>query len=430
MPQLGETVVEGTIDRWLKQEGDTVAKYEPIVEVITDKVNAEIPSPASGRLIKLVAVNGQTVACGAELGQIESDVAATDVSPLAATDTTDQAFGRDPQENDDLSGLSAEEALRRRSTPLVRRLAEHYGIDLAQVTGTGFGGRVRKEDLMSFVEARAQPSSPQTQIPKEPLDAPSHPEVQPDAVRTPADHFDVIALSAARRRIAEHMVASLRIAPQVTTAFEIDMTAVVRLRARHHDAFRARHGHALSYLGFFLKAVAGTLEAHPLLNAVWTDAGIKILHNINIGVAVAVPSKDGRLGGENLVVPVIRNADRLSLAEITAAADAIIRRARASNLAPDDVQGGSFTVNNTGPLGSIISTPILNQPQSANVSLEEIVKRPVVITNPDGSDVIAIRHMAFSCLTFDHRVLDGFAATNFMRALKIALENADEHWLD
>lgn len=324
-----------------------------------------------------------------------------------------------------LASLPYDEALRRRTTPVVRRLAAQHGVDLSQVPGSGFGGRVRKEDLMAHLEqAKAAPTVAEAAEPA--------PEAagEPKPSQRVEEEGALIPLSSVRREIARRMTESLRTAPQVTTAFEVDMTAVVRLRARYREELRRRHGVDLTYQAIFMKAVVNALLGHPLLNARWTDDGIRLVKDINLGVAVAVPAPDGQVGGDRLLVPVIRGADRLNFRGLALAAADIVERARTGKLRPDDVRHGTFTVNNTGTLGSIVSTPILQPDQAGLITLEAIVKRPAVVTDQYGEDSIAIRHLAFSCLTFDHRVLDGLAACRFMQTLKASLEHVSPSLLE
>ncbi len=441
MPQLGESVTEGTVDRWLKHEGDHVARDEALVEVITDKVNAEIPSPVTGVLVKISAQTGETVLVDAELAVMET----ADVAPQLPTSTASPDHTAAPADDvragrEGLAEMSDEEAVRRRSTPLVRRLAEQHGVNLAQVPGSGFGGRVRKEDLTAYrerergvVAGSVDDESAEAPVPVvAPLNEPPSAPSVPVAVggTSALQSGKLLPVSPVRRAIARHVTDSLRTAPQVTTVFEIDMTAIVRLRTRYRDDYQRQNGVDLTYLACFLKAVADALGKHPLLNATWTDDGIHLFDHIHLGIAVAVPAPESRIGHESLLVPVIHHAERLNLRGLSHAARDLVTRARAGQLRPEDVRGGTCTVNNTGTLGSLISTPIIQQPQSAIVTLESIVKRPVVVTGPDGEDSLVIRSMAYSCLTFDHRVMDGMAACAFLQSVKTALETADASYLD
>ncbi|HEY7033767.1 MAG TPA: dihydrolipoamide acetyltransferase family protein [Thermomicrobiales bacterium] len=438
MPQLGESVTEGTIGAWLKQVGDRVEKYDPLVEVETDKVNSEIPSPVAGVLVEILIEPESTVPVGAGLCRI--DEAGEGSVPPAP-----QSWGEndDPQSSGPFSrarpsvspqdwGAGGAEAggaeppteldlLRTRSSPAVRRIAEEHGLDIGQIDGTGIGGRVTKQDILAYVAQMqsaapasvettervvAAPPAPAAVQPPEPRAA-ARPAIQP----FPGD--EVVPVTPMRRQIAEHMVRSERLAPHVTTVVEVDMTNVVAYRAARKEDFARREGIELSYLPFAIKAVTLALRDHPRMNAVWDEE--RIIHRNAIHVGVAVGLEDG------LIVPVVKHADRLSLTGLAHAVADLIARARAGNLTPDDVTGGTFTVNNPGTFGSIASTPILVQPQVAILSTEAIVKRPVVV-----DDMIAIRSMMNLSLSFDHRALDGLAAARFLQRVKRWLEGVDD----
>jgi 2-oxoisovalerate dehydrogenase E2 component (dihydrolipoyl transacylase) len=405
MPQLGESVTEGTVGNWLKQVGERVEKYEPLCEVTTDKVNSEIPSPVAGVLAEILVEPETTVPVGAGICRIDESGA----SPTAARSGVDKIVERPvvpAKSHAHGNGVPDElDLLRARSSPVVRRIAEEHGVDISHVTGTGIGGRVTKRDLLAYLE-----STPSIEPP------PSAPEPEVALVRTqvrlePGD--EVIPLTPMRRAIAEHMVRSERTAPHVTTVMEVDMTNVVAYRAARKAEFARREGIELTYLPFAIKAVTLALREHPRLNAIWDEE--RIIHRAAINIGVAVGLEDG------LVVPVIRHADRLSIAGLMHAVADLAGRARAGTLKPDDVAGGTFTVNNPGTFGSIVSTPILVQPQVAILATEAIVKRPVVI-----GDMIGIRSMMNLSLSFDHRVLDGLAAARFLQQVKSWLERVDE----
>ncbi len=403
MPKLGESVVEGTVVRWLKQEGDSVANYEPLVEVITDKVNTEIPSPAAGTVARLSVAEGQTVAVGAEIAVIST------VGAVPETPTPPEAAAVAP----DLVPVEYDESIQGggqpnpRSSPLVRRLAHEHGIDVSQIGGTGTGGRVRKEDILAFIEQRgAEPAaSPMGGAPE------------------PGDDEEALPLSPVRRAIAEHMVRSLRTSPHTWTYVECDVSGMVKWRAEEREAFREREGLDLTYVSFVCKALVETLREHPMLNSTWRegtvgDTGaanasggqVVLKKRINLGVAVALE--------DNLVVPVIKDADRLNVAGLAHALDDLVTRARNNQLKPEDVQGGTFTLNNTGALGSILSKPIINQPQAAILTMEAIVKR-VIVTH---DDAIAVRPIMNVCISFDHRICDGLQVGRFMQSLKRRVE--------
>ena len=424
MPQLGESVTEGTIGRWLKQVGDQVEKYEPIVEVTTDKVNAEVPSPFSGVLTEILAPEGETLTVGQPICEIaaegeqaapaeEAPVAAavpvqaaaapaaaapTAQQPLAAAAPAAQAPAQQPAGG------------RVRTSPYVRRLAKDAGIDLQLVPPTGADGRVTREDL-----ARFQRGAPRTAAPAAP--APTQQPARPAAQAAPApapaaglgDRF--LDLTPMRRAIAEHMVRSKHESPHATAWFEVDMSRVVALRASMRAEFEAREGVPLTYLPFVTKAAVEGLREFPQINSSWGGDKI-ILHGaVHIGIAVAVP--------DGLIVPVLRNADSLSIAGIARGANDLITRARAGRLTLADLDGGTFTVNNPGSYGSVFSAPVINQPQAAILSMEAIVKRPVVV---DG-DAIAVRSMMFLSFSFDHRVLDGAIANQYLASVRRRLES-------
>ena len=419
MPKLGESVTEGTVERWLKAEGDLVRREEPLVEVVTDKVTAEMPSPVAGRLTKILVEPGQTVpantpialveagqaADGQAQGELALQAPAAPEAPAAPSQVAASAPGGAPRasgpsgDGRPLAALSREEVARQRSTPLVRRLAAEHGVRLEDVQGTGFGGRVRRDDLLAYLEHQSAPSPEQE------------------------DRTSLVPLTHVRRLIAERMTQSRQQVPDATTVFEVDMTAVVRRRAAVKEEFRQRTGVELTYLPFAIKAAVSALIACPAVNVSFAKEGLLAHRDVHIGIAVAVDGGTGP-GQDALVVPVLRYADRLSIAGIARAAADLAARARANALKPEDLSGATFTVNNTGALGSIISTPIIPQPQAAIMTTEAIVKRPVVLTDADGNDSIAIRSMMFLCLSFDHRAFDGFTAGRFLGHVKRWLETS------
>jgi len=415
MPQLGESVTEGTIGTWLKQVGDRVEKYEPLVEVETDKVSSEIPSPVAGVLVEILIEPETTVPIGTGLCRIEQ----ADSAGVSSAPPAPQSWGAGGAERAELP--SELDLLRARSSPVVRRIAEEHGLDVAQIEGTGVGGRVTKQDILAYV-ARLQTAPPaepaqERVVPPAPAPAPvtTPAEARPTA-RTPLQIYpgdEIVPLSPMRRQIAEHMARSERTAPHVTTVVEVDMTNVVAYRAARKEEFARREGVELTYLPFAIKAVTLALRDHPRLNAVWDEDHIIHRRAVNVGVAVGL--EDG------LIVPVVKNADRLSLTGLMHAVAELAGKARAGTLTPDDVTGGTFTVNNPGTFGSIASTPILVQPQVAIISTEAIVKRPVVV-----DDMIGIRSMMNLSLSFDHRALDGLAAARFLQQVKRWLESVSD----
>jgi 2-oxoisovalerate dehydrogenase E2 component (dihydrolipoyl transacylase) len=408
MPQLGESVTEGTVDKWLKKEGDLVKRDEPLVEVVTDKVNAEIPSPFEGRLARISVSAGSTVPIGTEIAQMEVEGAPAAVAAPAAEAPAPASETAAPAPPDPTS-LPAEPSpapQRPRYSPAVRRLAEEHGLDLTRIQGSGEGGRVTRDDVLAFLERPAEPAA----AAPSPVPTRSSPAA-PAADRTAADgREELVPLSAMRRSIAEHMVRSVSTTPHVWTMVEVDVSGLVRYREAEKEGFQRRNGVSLTYLPFVAQVLCEALGEFPHLNSTWTDEGILLKRYVNLGIAVAMP------GG--LIVPVIKDADQLGFTDLARALSDLASRARGKQLKPEDVQGGTFTLNNTGANGSLASYPIINQPQAAILTTEAIVRRPVVI-----GDGIAIRHMMNMCLSFDHRILDGLTAGGFLAFIKDRLES-------
>jgi 2-oxoisovalerate dehydrogenase E2 component (dihydrolipoyl transacylase) len=407
MPQLGESVTEGTVDKWLKREGDHVERDEPLVEVVTDKVNAEVPSPFAGTLQRIAIDEGATVPIGAVIAEMDVEGAAEAATP-AATGTAPASPAAAPAAPAPTGQSPPADGPRPRLSPVVRRLVEEHGVDLSELRGSGEGGRITRDDVLAFVERRESGAA------APPAPAPAAPA--PPAAPTPAPaHADgreeLVPLSTMRRSIADHMVRSVTTAPHAWSLVEVDVTDLVRYREREKEGFRQRHGVALTYLPFVIQVVCDALHAHPHLNSTWTDDGILVKHYINLGLAVAVP--------DGLLVPVIHDADQLGFADLARAIDDLSTRARTRRLRPEDVQGGTFTLNNTGANGSVASGPIINQPQAAILTTEKIMKRPVVVGEDDG---IAVRQIMNMCMSFDHRVIDGKTAGDFVNFVKDGLE--------
>ena len=408
MPQLGESVTEGTVDKWLKHEGDFVKRDEPIVEVVTDKVNAEIPSPFEGKLVKITVAEGETVNVGSVLAQIEVEGAGT----AAAAPPSEVARTQNAQlpvaEHTTVAAATPDGAdgERQRLSPAVRKLAEEHGIDPARVHGTGMGGRVTRDDILAAVSggaaAAATAPAPVAATRQAPPPVPARPL---DGARE-----ELMKLSVMRKSIAEHMVRSLATSPHAWTLQEVDVTNLVKYRDAEKDGFKARHGVSLTYMPFVAQILCEVLKQFPWLNSTWTDEGVVLKRYINLGLAVSIP--------DGLIVPVLRDADQLGFTDLVRRIDDLIQRARNKQLKVDDVSGGTITLNNTGATGSIASSPIINQPQAAIVTIESIVKRPVVI-----GDGIAVRHMMNMCMSFDHRIVDGMMAGQFLGAIKGKLES-------
>jgi 2-oxoglutarate dehydrogenase dihydrolipoamide succinyltransferase (E2 component) len=413
MPQLGESVTEGTVDKWLKHEGDFVKRDEPLVEVVTDKVNAEIPSPFEGKLVKIAVAEGETVRVGSVIAQIEtgaSTAAATAPEPKEAKPAQAEAAqteappeparGKAPASIAPSAPAAAPtDGERARLSPAVRKLAAEHGIDPTSLRGSGMGGRVTRDDVLeALAGGEAAPQAP-------PKPQPSAPEpARPDGKRE-----ELVKLSVMRKSIAEHMVRSLATSPHAWTLQEVDVTTLVRYREAEKDSFKSRHGVTLTYLPFVAQIVCEALKEFAWLNSSWSDEGVILKHYVNLGIAVSIP--------DGLIVPVVKDADQLGFTDLVQVINDLVERARNKQLKIDDVQGGTFTLNNTGATGSIASQPIINQPQAAILTTESIIKRAVVI-----DDAIAIRHMMNMCLSFDHRIIDGMMAGQFLNTVKQRLE--------
>jgi 2-oxoisovalerate dehydrogenase E2 component (dihydrolipoyl transacylase) len=437
MPQLGESVTEGTITRWLKAEGDAIERDEPLAEVDTDKVNAELPSPVAGKIEKLLVSEGTTVEVGTEILLVATDgegsadappresVAAeapTEEFPAAGTEATPAmqsegekgravAEARGGGDEDGSGALEDAAALRlRRSSPVVRRLAAEHDVDIAEVPGTGTGGRVTKKDIESYIESGAaeRAAEPEAKPTARPATA-AEPE------RTEVHEGDeVLELTSTRRAIAARMAASKAQIPHAWTLVEVDVSGLAALREKEKAAIAEREGIKLTYLPFIVRAAIEALEEYPVLNSVWDGDRILLRKRINIGIAVDL--EEGAL-----IVPVIRDADELNVVGLARRIDEAVNKARSHRLSPEDVSGGTFTVNNPGALGSVASTPIINHPQAAILQAEAVVKRPVVIENAEG-EAIAVRSVMNLEVSFDHRVLDGGVALRFLNAIKGRLE--------
>ena len=493
MPQMGESIAEGTIVRWLKQVGDQVKRDEPLFEISTDKVDAEIPSPAAGVLSEIKVNEGETVPVNTVVGVINGAGAkpaqaaqpAKEVKPEASESKpapaaepageakpeppqearraeaspppeepkgTPQAEGREaaPQrtESDRASEETASEEERRvRSSPLVRKIAKEHGVDVSQIEGTGIGGRVTKNDILSYVENRGQaaPSAPARTAPaaeaaaatteptparierapveERPASAPPSPPRAPQPLKAPSteaaavgpppfsdgDRYTIEPMTIMRRRMAERMVESRHISAHVTSVMEVDFTETARVRDKLKAEYLSRDGVRLTFMPFIVKAVIEGIKKWPIVNsAVWGDQ-IVYKQDINIGIAVALDW--------GLIVPVVRNADEKSLLGLARAINDLGERARSKQLKPDEVQGGTFTITNPGGFGSLVGTPIINQPQVAILGVGVIKKRPVVI-----NDAIAIRQICYFGLSFDHRIIDGAVADQFLATVRDTIE--------
>lgn len=405
MPKLGESVTEGTIGRWLKQVGDRIEKYEALAEVVTDKVTAELPSDYVGILQEILVQENETVAVGTPVARIVEEGVAT-----ASVPNGEETAQRQPS-----PAPIAPPSTGARYSPAVLTLAQEHGIALEKIGGTGLGGRVTRKDVLA---ALATPPAAVHEPPAVPVTAAtssaSSAEVPRSAAGTAAANEQWIPVTPIRRTIAQRMVDSKRQAPHAWMMVEVDVTSLVKIRERLKAGFKEREGFDLTYFPFFMKAVVDGLKEFPILNATWAEDMIVVKRDINLSIAVAA--------NDSLVVPVIHQADRLSIFGLAAALQDLVKKAKSGKLAVADMQGGTFTVNNTGAFGSILSQPILNAPQAAILSVESIVKRPVVLAG----DSIAIRSMVNLCVSLDHRVLDGWVVGQFMKTVKHRLESMDE----
>jgi pyruvate/2-oxoglutarate dehydrogenase complex dihydrolipoamide acyltransferase (E2) component len=456
MPRLGESVAEGTVGSWLKQEGDWVERDESLAEIITDKINAELPSPVAGRLTKILVQTDETVPVGADIAMIEenADVSASppseaapgpDAAPVnnaeqAATPVLEQPPVSASVNVNAGNGASAPavehgaDEERQRISPLARRLAREHGLDLNAIAGTGAGGRVRKEDILAYVAQQqaapspapiavgtgrgAQVAEPRPAPAPAPVTAPVAPPPPPPQPTAPVmtttvgSDEELITPSRMRLSIAEHMVRSKRTSPHATTVMEVDMTNITKWLEKNKDEFKRREGYGISYVPFVMKAVCDGLRRFPLMNASWTeDNKIIVKKRINLGMAVSTDA--------GLVVPTVYDADQLTLAGLAKQVSAVAQRARTNKLTIQDMQNSTFVVNNPGTFGTIISVPIINQPHAGILSMDAVVKRPVVIED----DAIAVRSMMYICLSFDHRINDGAGAAGFLQAVRNKLQS-------
>lgn len=420
MPQLGESVTEGTIGRWLKRPGETVSKYEPLLEVITDKVDTEVPAPEAGTLLEILVAEGETVRVGTVIARIGApEEAATIAQPATPLEQPAPVAPQPAAAPQPAVAQPVADGTTRSGfiSPVVARLAAEHGLDLTRISGTGQGGRVTKQDVLRYLETRqaeAAVASPTAPVAPAPSVVETPPAPAPVVATFLPEDAELVPLTPMRRSIAEHMERSVRTAPHVTTVMEADLSRVVAHREANKAAFE-RQGARLTFTPYFVQAVVAGLQRVPVMNGRFTEAGIVLNRRIHIGVAVALD--------EGLLVPVIRNADEKNLLGLARIVNDLAERARTRRLAPDETQGGTFTITNHGVSGSLFATPIINQPQAAILGVGAIVKRPVVVTQ-HGVDAIAIKPMCYLSLTFDHRVADGATADAFLAAVKAALEGS------
>ena len=450
MPQMGESITEGTVSKWLKAVGDRIEKDEPLLEISTDKVDAEVPSPAAGTLLAINVREGETVEVGsvlalvgAEGGQVVPSAGFRVPSPsLEVPDpvverpeviepprlAVQAVAARAAPSNGGRNGIATVEELRRtKSSPLVRNIAKEHGVDITRIPGSGLSGRVTKSDILSFIETGAalRPQdllvkgvgSQRSDVGGRESGVVSQRPVfsfEPQMVVSMEDRVE--KMSVMRKKIADHMTFSKQTSAHVTSVYEIDMTNVAKFRAKNQADFQARYGTKLTFMPFIFQAVTAAIREHRIVNSQVDGDQIIYKGNINLGMAVALDW--------GLIVPVLKNADTLSLAQLAATANDLADRARTKKLNPDDVRGGTFTITNPGVFGGLFGTPIINQPQVAILCVGTIEKRAKVMTSSEGDDYIAIRQMAYFALTYDHRVVDGSDAEKFLAYLKEYLENA------
>ncbi|MCZ6538948.1 MAG: dihydrolipoamide acetyltransferase family protein [Chloroflexi bacterium] len=434
LPQVGESVTEAIIGKWLKSPGEHIDKYDPLVEVITDKVNMDVPAPESGTLTKILAPEGETVPMGSVIAEMETDVpvagdgsesqAATptpgagnaETSPLAGRIGTlvqganvgptggeflDTSLSSPSPDVVSAPAVPSQSSTRQlRFSPVVTRLAAQHGVDLKTLVGTGLGGRVTKKDVLEAAEDGGAAGGT----------APGR------AAEAVSSGDQVVEPSPIRRMIADHMVKSTSEIPHAWSAIEVDVTGMVDWRAANRQRFEQEHGVRLTYLPITLRSVAAALKTNPRINSSWVDGNIVFKRAINVGVAVAAE--------EGLVVPVVHDAASSTLVELAQQLDGVINRARSASMTLDDVRGGTFTLNNTGALGSVWGGAIINYPQAEILTTEAIVKRPVVVSH-DGTDTVVVRSMMNICLSFDHRIIDGAEASTFLQAVRAGLEAVD-----
>lgn len=447
MPQMGESIAEGTVSRWIKQVGDTVERDEPLLEISTDKVDAEVPSPVAGTLLEIRAEEGETVEVDAIIAVVGAEGASAPAAapaepapapvqteaPQPSTPTPPPAAS--PSGNGATGDQSVDHLRKTRSSPLVRNIAKEHNIDISQIPGSGLSGRVTKQDILSFIESGAAvtpdqlkvtPPAPSTTVQETaPTAAPATPVAPPAAPQPAPTNFQAPAISASggdriepmsvmRKKIAEHMTFSKQTSAHVTSVYEIDMTNVAKFRDANKSKFMETYGTKLTYMPFIFEAVTAALREFPVVNSQVSGDQIVYKGDINLGMAVALDW--------GLIVPVIKNADALSLSGLARTANDLADRARTKKLSPGEVAGGTFTITNPGVFGGLYGTPIINQPQVAILCIGTIEKRAKVVTTPEGDDMIAIRKMAYFALTYDHRVVDGADAEQYLSFLKNYLE--------
>jgi pyruvate dehydrogenase E2 component (dihydrolipoamide acetyltransferase) len=427
MPQMGESIFEGTITKWLKKPGDKVQRDEPLFEISTDKVDAEIPAPVSGVLQEIKVSEGTTVQVNTIVGTISDgdSTAAAKAAPSAPAPAEKKEPSKPAQAAPAPPPTPAPEVRHEpethdedvRSSPLVRKIAREHNVDLSQVTGTGLGGRITKQDIMAFIErepAAPTPAAPSVQAPAAQTGAP-----RPAPVPAPAViPGDVVPMSQMRKIIAQRMIESRRTSAHVHCMFEVDLTRIVNLRNKLKNSFEQRNGARLTFMPFFVRAAIIALQQFPIVNASLDGESIRYHRHVNAGIAVALDW--------GLIVPVLKNADELNFLGLQRGITDLGERARTKKLMPTDVEGSTFTITNPGQFGAVFGLPIINQPNSAIMGVGGITKQPMVVSDKDGNDSIAIRSVVHLTLGYDHRLIDGAVADQFMALVKKTLENWSE----
>lgn len=413
MPQLGESLVSATIEQWLKQPGDEVDMYEPLCEIITDKVNAELPSTAKGKVVKILAGAGETIDVGAPICLVETEAEAETAAEEPAAAPSAGAAAQSQPSAGRPQGFAAVKAdanapMRGRFSPAVQRIAAERGIDLSLVTGTGEGGRITRKDVLDYVPA-APAAVPPAPVPAPRVaETPVIPTVVVEGAPAPGREY-YIDVTPIRNTIAKNMRQSVNEIPHAWTMIEVDLTNLVQLRSKLKDDFMKNEGINLTYMPFLMNAVVSAIKEFPIMNSVWASDKITVKRDINVSLAVGTEG--------SVLTPVIRNADQKNIVGLAHEINDLARRTREGKLKLSDMQGGTFTLNNTGTFGSVLSYPIINYPQAAILTFEAIVKRPVVI-----GDMIGVRSMVNLCLSFDHRILDGVICGKFHQRIKAILE--------
>ncbi len=431
MPKLGESVIEATITKWLKVEGDQIEEDDPIVEIATDKVDSEIPSPVEGKIVKTLFAEGDVVAVGTVIALVEMDGEAEDEPETAQEAPAGKDVAAEKEAKVESEAAEAKEPVEevkantpqdfkdseRFYSPLVKSIAKAENIGLAElekISGSGKDERVTKADILAFIENRRKAPAKTTEAPK--AEAPKAVQVEAPKVITGAGD-QVIAMDRMRKLIADHMVMSKQVSPHVTSFIDVDVTNIVNWRNKVKDSFQKREGQKITFTPIFFEAAAAALKEYPQVNASVDGSNIILRKNINIGMATALPNG-------NLIVPVIKNADEKNLLGITKAVNDLANRARNNKLTPDEIQGGTFTITNFGSFDSLTGTPIINQPQVAILAVGAIRKQPAVLETEFG-DVIAIRHIMILALAYDHRIVDGALGGMYLKKMKELLENFD-----